>query len=69
MIIWKSIIFYEIGKLADGHFFHNSDHDSPGGKYKIHGVKDLTLPKAIEIMKQNGIDPVANFKMNILSYC
>ena len=52
--------------IIDGHYFYDSVHDSDYGK--ILGVKGLTLPKAISIMKAKGKDPIPNFKANITVY-
>ncbi len=62
-INFKSVVFYETDHNVDGYYFYDSFHDSDYGK--ILGVKGLTLPKAIDIMKVKGIDVIKNFKMNI----
>ena len=53
--------------VIDGHYFYDSAHDSDNHG-KILGVKGLTLPKAISIMKAKGKDPIPNFKVNITVY-
>lgn len=64
--IYKCIAFIENGDTLNGHFFYNGAHDSDYGK--VCGVRSLTLPKAIAIMKAKGLDPIKNFKVNILCY-
>ena len=54
------------GKPENGFYFYDSTIDSDYGK--IFGVKGLTLPKAIAIMKAKGQDPINNFRMNIAVY-
>jgi hypothetical protein len=65
-VIYKCIVFIENGDTLNGQFFYNGAHDSDYGR--IFGVKSLTLPKAIAILKAKGLDPIKNFKVNILGY-
>jgi hypothetical protein len=65
-VTYNAIAFIENGDQLGGHFFYNSAGDSDYGK--IVGVKGLTLPKALAIMKAKGKDPITNFKVNILCY-
>jgi hypothetical protein len=62
----KAVVFYELGKGLDGHYFYDSAFDSDYGK--VYGVKGLTLPKALAILAAKGLNPVTNFKMNIAIY-
>lgn len=65
-IVFGSIVFAEKGKLSEGYFFYKSPYDSDYGH--ILGMKNLTLPAAIAKMKEKGIDPIQNVKMNITAY-
>lgn len=65
-VILKAVTFVVDGNLAEGYFFYNSPYDSGDGH--IHGMIDLTLPKAIAKMQALGLDPIKNFKMNIAVY-
>lgn len=63
---FNAITFIENGDMLHGYFFYAAADDSDHGH--IFGMKELTLPKAIAKMKEIGIDPTANFKMNIAVY-
>lgn len=65
-INFNAISFIESGKLEKGYFFYNSNHDS--NENNFFSVKDLTLPKAIDILKAKGIDVIKNLKINIKVY-
>lgn len=58
--------FIEGGNTLGGHYFYNAASDSDYGR--IFGVTQLTLPKAIAIMKAKGLDPIKNVKVSILCY-
>lgn len=62
-IIFKSISFVEGNNFQKGYFFYNAAVDSDYGH--IFGVKGLTLPMALFILKEKGIDAVNNYKMSI----
>jgi len=62
---FNSISFID-SKPENGFYFYNSAIDSDYGH--IFGVRGLTLPKAMAIMKAKGQDPINNFKMNIACY-
>jgi len=51
---------------SESYYFYESFHDSDYGQ--IFGMKELTLPKAISVLKAKRIDTVQNFKMNIQVY-
>lgn len=63
---FRVITFIENGDTLHGYFFYAGAHDSDYGH--IVSMKELTLPKAIAKMKEKGLDPIANFKMNIAVY-
>ena len=58
-VIVKSIV---IGN----YYFYNASSDSHHGN--IFGFKELTLPKALSILKSIGEDPIKNFKTTITVY-
>ncbi len=63
---FRSVVVYQHGKESEGHYFYNATSDSDYGH--IYGVKDLTLSKAIGILKAKGLDPIPNIKLNIAVY-
>jgi len=65
-VVFKAVTFTENGNEVNGHYFYDSPYDSDYGK--ICGVKGLTLPKAVAIMKAKGLDPIPNFKISIKVY-
>jgi hypothetical protein len=62
MVNFKAITF--IGGGMDFYFYDGSDSDCG----HIFGVKELTLPKALSILKAKGVDPESNFKVTITAY-
>ena len=63
---FSAITFVEQGKLSEGYFFYKSAQDSDYGH--ILGMQHLTLAAAIAKMKEKGVDPIKNMRMNIAAY-
>ena len=51
---------------GSGHHFYASPYDSDYGC--VYGVNGLTLPRALDILKGKGIDPIVNTKISITVY-
>ena len=49
------------------HYFYNSGHNSEYGH--LYAVENLTLQKALVILKSKGIDAVKDIKITIQCYC